>query len=88
MSSACTPILVGVVSPVSEIKVVYSPLKWKNSIDWNQLKKFMQVGINVTCMYISFGGRGFSGFGDMAIFQKQPNFPFRAWAIVHGHRKI
>ena len=51
-------------------------------------KKFMQVGINVTCMYTSFGGHGLSGFGDMATFQKRPNFPFGAWTIVHGHRKI
>ena len=27
----------------------------------------------------SFGGRGFFGFGDMATFQKWPNFPFGAW---------
>ena len=26
-------------------------------------------------MHTSFGGRGLSGFGDMATFQKQPNFP-------------
>ena len=69
MSSACTPILMGVVSPVSEVKLAYSPEKWKNLIDRNRLKKFMQVGINVTCMYASFGGRGHSGFGDMATFQ-------------------
>ena len=37
----------------------------------------MQVGVNVTCMYTSFGGRGLSGFGDMATFKKRPNFPFR-----------
>ena len=24
----------------------------------------MQVGIDVTCMYTNFGGRGLSGFGD------------------------
>ena len=48
----------------------------------------MQVGIDVTCMHASFGGRGLSGFGDMATFQKRPNFPFRPWTIVHGHRKI
>ena len=47
----------------------------------------MQVGINVTCMYTSFGGRGLSSFGDMATFQKRPNFPFGAWTIVHGHGK-
>ena len=39
----------------------------------------MQVGIDVTCMYTSFGGRGLSSFGDMATFQKRPNFPFGAW---------
>ena len=43
----------------------------------------MQVGVNVTCMYISFGGRGLFGFGDMATFQKRPNFPFGAcpWSL-------
>ena len=39
----------------------------------------MQVGIDVTCMHASFGGHGFFGFGDMATFQKWPNFPFRPW---------
>ena len=28
-----------------------------------------------------FGGRDPSGFGDMATFQKRPNFPFGAWTI-------
>ena len=42
----------------------YSPWSSKNLIDWNWLKKFMQVGIDVKCMHISFGGRGLSGFGD------------------------
>ena len=88
MSRAFTPVLVGVVSPVSEIKLAYGLQKWKILIDQNQLKKFMQVGINVTCMYTSFGGRGLSGFGDMATFQKRPNFLFGAWTIVHGHGKF
>ena len=48
----------------------------------------MQVGVDVTCMYTSFGGRSLSGFGDMATFPKRPNFPFGAWTIVHGHQKI
>ena len=76
MSRACTPVLVGVVSPVSEILLLskmakfphrpmdYSPWSSKNSIDRNRLKKFMQVGIDVKCMYTDFGGRGLSGFGD------------------------
>ena len=81
MLSACTPVLVGVVSSVSEIKLAYGPWSWKNSIDRNRLKKFMQVGIDVKCMYTSFGGCGLFGFGDIATFQKRPNFPFEAWTI-------
>ena len=89
MSSACTPILVGVTSLVSEIWLPfkngqisllgmdYSPWSSKNLIDRNRLKKFMQVEIDVKCMHTNFGGCGLSGFGDMATFQKRPNFPFR-----------
>ena len=78
MSSACTPILVGVVSLVSEILLLsktanfpfqgmdYSPWSSKNLIDWNWLKKFMQLGIDVKCMYTNFGGRGLFPFGDIA----------------------
>ena len=77
MSRVYTPILVGVVSPVSEILLPsktakfpfrgmdYSPWSSKNSIDQNRLKKFMQIGIDVKCMYINFGGRGFFGFGEV-----------------------
>ena len=81
MSCACTPILVGVVSPFSEILLSsktakfpfwgmgYSPWSLKNLINWNRFKKFMQVGIDVKCMHTDFGGRGFSGFGDIATFK-------------------
>ena len=48
----------------------------------------MQVEIDVKCMHTDFGGCDPSGFGDMATFQKRPNFPFGAWTIVHGHGKI
>ena len=44
----------------------YSPWSSKNLIDRNQLKKFMHVDIDVTCMYTDFGGRVSSGFGDTA----------------------
>ena len=76
MSRAFTPVLVGVVSPVSEILIPsktakfpfrgmdYSPWSSKNLIDRNRLKKFMQVGTDVKCTYTDFGGRGLSGFGD------------------------
>ena len=41
----------------------------------------MHVGVDVTCMHTNFGGRDRSGFGDMATYQKRPNFPFGAWKI-------
>ena len=101
MSHACTPILVGVVSPVLEIllpsKTVkfpfltmdYSPWSSKNLIDRNQLKKFIQVGIDVTCMYTDFGGCGLSGFGDTITFKNgQISLSDHGLYIVHGHQKI
>ena len=60
----------------------YSPWSWKKLIDRNRLKIFMQVGVDVRCMHPRFGGRGLFGFGDMATFQKRPNFPFGAWTIA------
>ena len=99
MSHACTPILVGVVSPVLEIKYLlkmakfpfqgmdYSPWSAKNLINQNWLKKFMQVGIDVTCMYPNFGGRGLSGFGDKITFQKTAKFPFQS-IIVQAIKKL
>ena len=68
----------GVVSLVSEILLPsktanfpfqpmdYSPWSSKYLIDRNQPKKFMQVGVDVTCMYTNFGGCGLFGFGDTA----------------------
>ena len=81
MSNACTPILVGVASPVLEIMLLsktakfpfltmdYSPWSSKNLIDRNWLKKFMQVEIDVTYMHTNFGGWCLSGFGDTATFK-------------------
>ena len=45
MTHACTPILVGVASLVSEIKLANSPWSSKNLIDQIQPKKFMQKGL-------------------------------------------
>ena len=71
----------GVASPVSEILPLsktakfsflpmdYSPWSSKNLIDWNWLKKFMQVGVDVTYMHTNFGGHDLSGFGDIATFK-------------------
>ena len=47
----------------------YSPWLSENLIDWNWLRKFMQVGMNVSCMHTNFDGRGFSGFRDIATFK-------------------
>ena len=81
MSSACTPILVGVPFSLSKILLLSktakfpfmsmdnSPWSSKNLIDRNRLKKFMQVGTDVKCMYTNFGGCGFFGFGDIATFK-------------------
>ena len=82
MSNACTPILMGVAISFSEILLLskmanfpfqtmgyYSPLSSKNLIDWNRLKKFMQVGIDVKRMHTNFDGCGYSGFGDIATFK-------------------
>ena len=78
MSSSCTPILVGVTPPVSEIllrsktanfpfqPMDYSPWSSKNLIDRNRLKKFIKIGIDVKFMYTDFGGCDLSGFGDTA----------------------
>ena len=81
MSNVYTPILVGVVSSLSEILLPsktakfpfwgmdYSPWSSKNLIDWNWLKKFMQVWIDVKCIHANFGGRGFVAFGDIVTFK-------------------
>ena len=80
MSSTCTPILVGMPVPVSEILLLsktakfpflsmdYSPWPSKNLIDRNRLKKFMQVGTDVKYMHTNFSGHACPGFGDIATF--------------------
>ena len=50
-------------------------------------KKFMQVGVDVKCMHINFGGHSLFSFGDIATFKNGKNIPL-SWTIVHGHQKI
>ena len=81
MSSSYTPILMGVVSPVSEILLPsktakfpfltmdYSPWSSKNLIDRNWLKKFMHVWIDVKFIHTNFDGCGLPGFGDITTFK-------------------
>ena len=76
MSGACTPGLVawllwfrryGYFSKTGKFPFLtmdYSPWLWKKFINQNQLKKFLQVGVDVKCMHTNFGGRGLFGFGD------------------------
>ena len=47
----------------------HSPWSSKNLIDWNQLRKIMQVGVDVTCIHTNFDGHGICGFRDIAIFK-------------------
>ena len=94
MSSACTPILVGIAYPVSEILLLsktakfplltmdYSPWLSRNSINQNRSKNFMQVGIDVKCMHTNFGVCGFFGFRDIATFENSQ------FTIVHGVKKL
>ena len=70
--------LVGMASLISEILLLlktakfpfptmdYSPWSSKNLIDRNQLKRFMQVGIDELCICTNFGGCSLFGFGDTA----------------------
>ena len=67
----------------------YSPWSTKNLIDLNQLKIFMQVGVDVTYMHTNFGGRDLSSFGDTTTFKNgQFSLSTNGLYIVHGHQKI
>ena len=53
----------------------FRPWSSKNSINRNRLKKFMQVGIDVTCMYTNFGGCVFLVL-EILLLSKTAKFPF------------
>ena len=55
--------------PFWTMDYIYSPWSLKNLNDWNQLKKFMQVGVDIIYMYNNFGGHDLYGFGDTATFK-------------------
>ena len=46
----------------------------------------MQVGVDVTCLYIDFGGRDLSGFGDTTTFKngqislRTMNYIYSPWS--------
>ena len=85
----------GVTSSVSEILVLsktatfplrpmdYSPWSSKNLIDRNQIKKIMQVGVDVTYMYTNFDGRDLSGFGDIGTFKNGQISPLTSVVLVN-----
>ena len=66
----------------------YSPWLWKKLIYRNQLKKFLQVRVDVECMHTNFGGRGLSGFGDKislwSIIVEKVNLSESAQKILAG----
>ena len=48
----------------------YSPWSPKYFIaNWNRLEKIVQVGVDVTCIHINFGGNSLCSFGDIATFK-------------------
>ena len=99
MCNACTLILVGMSPLVSEILLLsktakfpfrpmdYSPWSSKNLINRNWLNKFIQVCVDVTCMYTEFGGRGLFDFGDTATLKKGKISLSTHGLLVHGHQK-
>ena len=81
MSNAYTPILVGVVSLVSEILLLSKTAKFPFPtmdyiIDRNRLKKFMQVWIDVKCIHTNLGGV-VSLVSEIPLPSKTAKFPFR-----------
>ena len=49
---------------ISLLGMDYSPWSLKNLINRNRFKKFMQVGVDITCMHTNFDGWSLSSFGD------------------------
>ena len=74
-------------SQISLLDHGHHPWSPKNLIDWNWLKKIMQVGIDVICMHPNFGGCGFFSFGDIATL-KNGQISLSDHGLYHGHRKI
>ena len=83
MASFCLP---SKMAKISLRTMDYSPWSSKNLIDWNWLKKFMQVGIDVShaCTPILVGV--VSPVSELwllfACLQKRPKFSFGPWTIV------
>ena len=65
----------------------YSPWVSKNLIDWNWLKKFIHVRIDVKYIHINFGGHDIFGFGDIATF-KNGQISLSDHGLYHGCQKI
>ena len=73
---------------ISLLTMDYSPWSAKNLIDWNQLKKLMQVGIDVTCMHTNLVSGALS-VSEIFLLSKTAKFPFLTiWTIAHGQQKI
>ena len=98
MSYACAPILMGVVSPVSEIlllsKTAKFPFPTMDYSPWSSKILSIGIGPKNLCKYglMSYAFapilvRVTSPVSEILLLSKMANFPFRPWTIVHGHQK-
>ena len=59
---------------ISLLTMDYIPWSSKNLINWNWLKKFMLVGVDVECMHTNFGGVT-SPILEIFLLSKTTKFP-------------
>ena len=74
--------------PSKQPNFPFGPWSSKNLIHRNRLNKFMQIGFYVKCMYIDFGWRGLSCFGDTATSETAKISLWTMDYIVHGGQTI
>ena len=74
-------------SQISLLTMDYSPWSSKYLIDRNRLKKFMQIGVDVTYMHTNFGGCDLFSFRDIGTLKNgQISLSTHGLYIVHGQK--
>ena len=95
MSSACTPVLVGMVSPVSGDKISKTAKlfrSWTKMVEkFNRSESAQKIYVSRVmdvnaCTPILVGMT--SPVSEILLLSKTANFPFDPWTIVHGNQKI
>ena len=93
--NTCKPILVGLASLVLKILLLFLPSEMAKIYLWtvvkksNQLEsaqKFMQVGIDVTCIQNNFGGHSLFSFGDITTFKNGFWTMYSPWSSKKKNR--